>query len=551
MNRTFATMKRALLFLALAAVVGLPFLLRPKKQATMQNADETLVVITPHNEALRYEYSHGFREWYQAKTGRTIAIDWRVIGGTTEITRFIESEYVAAFQNHWTKQLGRLWSMEVQAAFQNGDLTPGRSPGDDTVELAARREFLNSNISCGLDVFFGGGSYDYIRQAAAGRIVDSGILRLHPEWFGEQAIPQSFTGEPYWDPQGRWVGDVLSSYGMVYNRDSLQRLGVAHEPRAWDDLQDPKLQGEVALCDPTKSSSIAKAFENVIQQQIHRRWAELARETGRERPELEPQAVAEGWLNGLRLLQRIGANARYFTDTSQKPPIDVVQGNSAVGMCIDFYGRGGYQQLARRIDGTAGRIGYYSPPDGTVLSPDPMAVMRGAPNLAAARAFIEYSLSMEGQKLWNFRPGTPGGTDRYELRRLPIRRDFYTTKEFAPYRSDPDANPYEADNPMIYHSAWTNSLVREMAFVVRVMCLDTHPELVAAWKEIIRAGLPADALAVMGDMSAVNYAEMNGRIRSALNSKDKVDEVRLASELADVFRRQYLRAAEIARSAKR
>jgi ABC-type Fe3+ transport system substrate-binding protein len=543
-------MKRALLLLALAAVVGLPFLLRPGKQATVRNADETLVVITPHNEALRYEYSRGFADWYRENTGRTIAIDWRVIGGTSEITRFIESEYVAAFQNHWTGKLGRPWSMEVQAAFQDGRLAPDDTPGDDTVEMAARRAFLGSTLGCGIDVFFGGGSYDYIRQAAAGRIVDSGILQLHPEWFGEQTIPQSFTGEPYWDPQGRWVGDVLSSYGMIYNRDSLQRLGVTQEPRQWDDLADPRLRGEVALCDPTKSSSIAKAFENVIQQQIHRRWTQLAGETGRGRHELEAQAVAEGWIKGLQLLQRIGANARYFTDTSQKPPIDVVQGNSAVGMCIDFYGRGGFQQAARRVDGTEGRIGYYSPPDGTVLSPDPMAVMRGAPNAAAARAFIEYSLSMEGQKLWNFRPGTPGGTERYELRRLPIRRDFYTVKEFLPHRSDPEVNPYEADNPMIYHSAWTNGLVREMAFVIRVMCQDTHPELVAAWKEIIRAGLPADALAVLGDMSVVTYPEMNGRIRAALNSKDKVDEVRLASELAAGFRRQYAQAAEIARSAR-
>ena len=287
-------MKRAFILLALAAVVGLPFLLRPPPRATVETADETLVVITPHNEALRYEYGRSFPAWYRAKTGRTIAIDWRVIGGTSEITRLIESEYVAAFQNYWEKKLGRPWSMEVQAAFQNGGLVPDDTPGDDTVAMAARRAFLASDVGCGLDVFFGGGSYDYIRQAEAGRIVDSGILQLHPEWFGEQVIPQSFTGEPYWDPQGRWVGDVLSSYGMIYNRDSLRRLGVAHEPRAWDDLQDPRLQGEIALCDPTKSSSVAKAFENVIQQQIHRRWAQLARETGRGRPELEAQAVAEG-----------------------------------------------------------------------------------------------------------------------------------------------------------------------------------------------------------------------------------------------------------------
>ena len=543
-------MKRAFIILALVAVVGLPFIFRPK-QAAVQGGADTLIVITPHNEALRYECARGFSEWYRARTGRTVAIDWRVIGGTSEINRYIESEYLSAFQLHWTKKRGQAWSMDVQGAFQNPKLVPGPDPSADTPELAARRAFLESGISCGLDVFFGGGSYDYIRHAEAGRLVDSGIMKQHPEWFRDDVIPQSFTGEPYLDPRGLWVGDVLSSYGMIYNRDSYQRLGIAAEPRAWDDLQDPRLQGEIALCDPTKSSSIAKAFENVIQQHIHRRWRQLVKDTGQSRESLEAQAVAEGWIGGLQLLQRIGANARYFTDTSQKPPIDVIQGNSAVGMCIDFYGRGSFQATALRVDGTGQRIGYFSPPDGTVLSPDPIAVLRGAPNFRVAQAFMEYALSMEGQKLWNFKTGVPGGTDRYELRRLPVRRDFYTNPEFAQYRSDPDVNPYAEANPLVYHGAWTGGLVGEMAFVVRVMCQDTHPELVAAWREIIGAGMPPAALAVMGDMTAVTYAETSGRIRHALNSKDKVDVVKLASGLAATFRLQYARAAEIARVSRR
>ena len=40
---------------------------------------------------------------------------------------------------------------------------------------------------------------------------------------------------------------------------------------------------------------------------------------------------------------------------------------------------------------------------------------------------------------------------------------------------------------------------------------------------------------------------MFSRVKVALNSKNKVDEVRLASALAEHFRQQYLRAAEVAR----
>jgi ABC-type Fe3+ transport system substrate-binding protein len=543
-------MQRALIILALGLTLGLPFYLRPP-QVIAPRVAQTLVVITPHNEAIRAEYSRGFRDWYFARTGQHVAIDWRVIGGTSEITRFIESEYLASFQRYWTQQLGRPWSMTVQGAFANPAWQPiGPAAATEALELTARRAFLESSVSCGIDVFFGGGPFDFIRQAAAGRLIDSGLKQQHPEWFQDDVIPATFTGEAYWDPAGLWVGSVLSSYGMIYNRDAYARLGIAAEPRSWEDLQDPKLQGEVALCDPTKSSSIAKAFENIIQQQIQLRWEQLATDASRDRASWESQAVAEGWVNGLRLVQRVGANARYFTDTSQKPPIDVIQGNSAVGLCIDFYGRGSYLSTARRVNGAADRIGYFSPPDGTVLSADPLAVLRGAPHFSVAQAFMEYVLSMDGQKLWNFKVGVPGGPARYELRRLPIRRDFYRA-EFSTGRTDPSVNPYAATNPLIYHPAWTGGIVAEMAFVIRVMCQDTHLELVEAWREIIKAGLPPAALAVMSDMTSVSYAEMRGRIKQALSAKDKVQAVRLASELAGIFREQYLKAAALARATPR
>jgi iron(III) transport system substrate-binding protein len=537
-------MKRALIILALVTVVGLPFIFRPAKQ-TIGRADGSVVIITPHNEAIRQEYAQGFQEWYRAKTGKTVTIDWRVIGGTSEIARFLESEYVSSFQNHWTRKLGKAWSMEVQAAFANP-----RLPKDARPEaLAARREFLASGVGCGIDVFFGGGTFDFIRQADAGRIVDSGLLQRRPEWFTDEVIRESYTGEPFRDKQGRWLGPVLSGHGMLYNRDSLARLGVEKPPREWSDLTDPRLMGEVAVCDPTKSGSIAKSFESIIQEQIYLEWSKLAAETGRPRAELEKQAVAQGWERGLRLLLAISANARYFTDSSQKPPIDVAAGNCAVGMCIDFYGR--YQEQSSAERSGRQRLGFHMPEGGTTLSPDPIALMRGAPNREIGEAFIEYVMSMEGQKLWNFQPGAPGGPAHFALRRLPIRKDFYANPEFAAHRSDPEVNPYAGEAPLVYNAAWTGSLFREMSFVIRIMGIDTHNELVAAWRAIHAPELDLAtrqrALAALTDLSAVSYEQMFSRVKPALNSKNKVDEVRLASDLAGHFRGQYRRAERIAK----
>jgi iron(III) transport system substrate-binding protein len=526
-------MRRLIIPLLLVATVALPFLLRPKGSAPGR-ADDTVVIVTPNNEAIRHEFELGFQAWYHARTGRTVAVDWRVLGGTTEIARLLQGEYVAAFQDYWMNRLKKPWSAAVQEGFQ----TDARRPAAPPLAQEARAAFLDSNVGCGIDVFFGGGNFDFEKQAALGTLVDCGLRRLHPDWFTDATIPASYDGNLYRDPAGRWFGCVMSCYGIIYNQDALRRLGFEAPPAQWADLGDPRFLGELALCDPTKSGSIAMAFENVIQQQMHRRVAAMA---------AEPAAVRAGWIDGLQLLQRIGANARYFTDTSQKPLIDVADGNCAAGMCIDFYGREQEDALRRRTG--SDRLGFATPPGGTAYSVDPIGLMRGAPNAAVGRAFIEYTLSLDGQKLWAFVPGSPGGPRDFALSRLPIRRDFYQHDEWKPLRSDPEAAPYAGSAQLIYRPDWTGARFRAMAFVIRVMCQDTHDELVAAWRTILAAPEPARtrALAILQDMAPVDYDRAGGAITAALTSRDQVDEVRMARELGETFRRQYARAQAAAK----
>lgn len=528
-------MRRWIILGALATVIAVPFLLRPDAESTA-TADDVLVLITPHNEAIRHEFGLAFAEWYKNRTGRTVAMDWRVIGGTSEIARFLASEYTASFRNHWVNTLGRRWDFEVQGAFADGRL------GDEASEreLAAREAFLASDVSCGIDLFFGGGPYDFIRQARMGQLVKTRVFETHPEWFEDEVIPLEYAGEGYWDPEHRWTGTVLSSYGMIYNRDVLKLRGIEGAPERWDDLRDPRLLGSVALTDPTKSGSIAKAFENVIQQQMQ--------EELNQTPDDESRAVRAGWLRGLQLLQIAAANSRYFTDSSQKPPIDVAAGNCAIGMCIDFYGRQQAEAVRRRGDSV--RVDYVSPPGGSVSSVDPIGILRGAPNHEVAELFIEFVMSMDGQKIWNFEPGTAGGPRHFALRRLPVRRDFYT-EAHREFRSDPDDEPYAAGEQLIYRAQWTGFLFREMSFIIRVMGFDTHAELVEAWRTIIEAGQPPEAMAVLQDMSAVDYDTAQGLVKEVIGARNKVRELELAKELGNHFRQQYAEAARIAREHRR
>jgi len=213
-------------------------------------------------------------------------------------------------------------------------------------------------------------------------------------------------------------------------------------------------------------------------------------------------------------------------------------------MCIDFYGR--FQsESVRKPDGTS-RMQYITPVGGSSVGSDPIGLLRGAPDAALAREFIEFVLSPEGQKLWNWKVGTPGGPAKYALRRLPILPALYAPG-FAAFRSDPGEQPYARAGAFVYHPEWTASNFRQITFVIRVMCIDPHDELREAWQALIAANFPPQATATFMDVSKVDYAAV-GTIRQALRSP--TEEIALARTLGDSFRAQYRKAAELAREGK-
>jgi len=282
---------------------------------------------------------------------------------------------------------------------------------------------------------------------------------------------------------------------------------------------------------------VNKSFEMLIQQQML--------EEVRAHPErAELESVTAGWTRAMRLLMRIGANARYFTDASTKIAIDVAAGEAAAGMTIDFYGRFQSETVAQ-ADGRS-HVGYVTAAGGSSVSVDPIGLFRGAPNADVAREFIAFTMSPAGQKLWNWKAGAPGGPQRYALRRLPVLPQLYDPAS-KPLRSDPEVQPYELARSFTYHEKWSAPLFRSIAFIFRIMCIDTHDELVEAWQALIAAGFPPEATAAFSDVSQVDYAAAGGRIREALGP-NKIKEVQLAKGLADRFRGQYRRAAELARA---
>ena len=481
-----------IIFGLLALIVALPLALRRQTSTTSsRSADDSLIILSPHNESIRQEFGEAFAAHWKKTTGRTIYIDWRTPGGTSEIRMVLDAGFEAA------EETGR--------------------------------------TGIGVDVFFGGGEPDFSSQAKKGRLVPLRVFESHPELFVKDGpIPETFTGERYYPADHVWVGTCMSQFGICYNPDVLKRLKIP-PPAAWNDLGDPRHAGTLALADPTKSGSVARAFELLVQAEMQRALAE----SGPDRA----AALGSGWAAGLQLIQRMSANARYFTDSASKIPQDVGQGNASAGMCIDFYGRSFAEELTSKTGGP--RVVWIAPLGGTTLSGDPVAVLKGAEHAGAAQSFVEFCLSPQAQTLWFGKPGTPGGPQHRALHRTPIRRDIYTPENLA-NSTMPNARPYDDRGNFTYQRELTGASFNTLRQLVKIMCIDSHDEMKSAWLALRDAGMPADALAVFSDVSMVNYAK-TGKGDPLLDGPDALKAARRAAEIGGWFRANYRKAEAMAK----
>jgi ABC-type Fe3+ transport system substrate-binding protein len=388
---------RAARFVCLALVGSLS----ATAPSAAQSAD--LEIITPHNENIQTEFERAFVR----HVGREVRIRW-IKKGTGQIIQQLEAQ-------------------------ERGE------PGG----------------SFGIDLFFGGGVPDHDLAAQRGYTepaeVPAEILK---------GIPEQIAGVANFDPQKRWLGAALSSFGVLMNTRGLsaQRLP---EVQAWTDLAEPRMYSWVVIADPRKSASVRVSYELILQQ--------------------------HGWDAGWPILMQIAANSRRIADSSSSIPNEVAAGDALAGPCIDFYAYG------RVAEAGPGVLAYVNPQGGAAVTPDPISLLRRAPHKALANEFIAFVLSPAGQKLWVLPAGAEGGPVQHALFRLPVRADI-----FATLPADlPVKDPYKEAAAGVFRPVddakqrSRNVLISEL---IGVGFVDQHKALRDAWKALIDGGMKSAAL---------------------------------------------------------
>lgn len=584
--------RNLVIVLVLGLILALPFVFRQETGVRdWREGDPVVVVLTPMNEAIRHEYALGFSRWHAKKYGSPVKVDWRNIGGSSEISRYMQSEFTSAFRAWWTGQ-GKAWRADGGSLILNGSFhaearPEGTSEADWQEQCEMFEAFRGTDdpeaFSIQMDLYWGGGAYDGQNATRQGLLVPAWPTGQEPPGLyataeGVELIPEGRSGEVWRTPT--FYGTTLSTFGICYNIERMRAQGITEAPTRWEDLADTRWAGSLGLADPTKSGSSAKAFETILQVQCRRGVKaagytpeqidqyERAIAAARLPPGVMPpevpagyqEAVERGWANGIRLLQKIGANARYFTDSASKVPLDVASGDAAAGLCIDFYGR--FEAEISNGGRTNGAMAYCTPRGESGVSSDPVSLLRGAPHRETAQRFIEYLLGEEGQTLWCYRVGEPGGPEQYALQRFPIRRDFYPDPDHPaiqaayerhrPHTSSDlgrfDLDAYTLAAEYVYQPRWTAGYYSILRDWIRAMCMDSGRELQAAWHAIAQAGGPAACPEAMAAFEAFPTIPEPLTWTSGLSIRKRHDRLDLLREWTHHYRRQYREAERLAKS---
>lgn len=354
-------------------------------------------------------------------------------------------------------EFGRGFAAWHQARFGEPASVEWRDLGGTSDALRfVQSEFANKPDGIAIDCFFGGGPEPYL-------LLTDKKLTMACELPAEvlAGIPQQANGMEVYDAKFGWYGAALSSFGILQST-RVQRLLGLPEVRRWEELSNPRLCGWVGAGDPRNSGTMNNMYEAFLQ--------------------------AYGWERGWNLLGRIAGNVGKFDRLSSSTAKEVTLGETAYAFAIDFYG---FSQIA-----VAGRTNmmFTLPEDFTAVSPDGIAILRGAPHPVAARRFLEFVMGEPGQKLWFLPKGHLEGPQQFSIERMAVRPDFYRR-----YRdvSNIQFSPFDLKQPFSYNAKVARARREIVSALFGAMFVDTHAELRAAWQAIIRRGMvPAEVAAI-------------------------------------------------------
>jgi ABC-type Fe3+ transport system substrate-binding protein len=308
----------------------------------------------------------------------------------------------------------------------------------------------------GIDVAWGGGPTLFNLIDGMGLIEPIDVDK-HPEFkiiLDEVAkLPKTIAGAETYkvgsDGKIHWIGASVSSFGFTVNKDILARYKLP-TPLRWSDLGSPSYAVTlpalqvVGIADPTMSTSNTRIFEIILQ--------------------------AYGWDKGWRVLTLIAANSKIYSGSSDVRDA-VIRGDLAVGTTIDFYGYTAQQQNPSCL--------YIIPQGESIVNADPIAVLKGSRNPAAAAAFVAWVLNENGGQIVWLDP---------KINRLPINPRVFDTPQG---KQRPDLKKALDDvinaGGIPFNETLSSLWVTAVVDYFKATLVNAHDDLQPVWAQLVKA----------------------------------------------------------------
>ncbi|MCX7917993.1 MAG: extracellular solute-binding protein, partial [bacterium] len=314
------------------------------------------------------------------------------------ITLFILYRFLSAGKNliiispHWEGvkiEITRAFSEWYEKNFKEKVKIEWIDQGGTSDDLKYVESLFKKNPKgIGIDLFFGGGLSPYLK------LKEEGFLEKYklPQNILKK-IPKTCAGVPNYDNEFYWYGVVLSGFGILYNKKALKFLKLPF-PNTWKDLGEIRYFSLVGAADPRHSGSMHMMYEIILQ--------------------------TYGWEEGWKTILSLAGNTKNFSISASEVARETSTGEVVVSLCIDSYA------LAQIEVNGKENMGFILPENQTVINPDCIGILKGAPNIEIAKRFIEFLFTYETQLLWIQKKGKKGGPIEYSLNRFPIILDVYS-----------------------------------------------------------------------------------------------------------------------------
>ncbi|NIO11114.1 MAG: extracellular solute-binding protein [Deltaproteobacteria bacterium] len=203
--------------------------------------------------------------------------------------------------------------------------------------------------------------------ASSGRVESDLIWVADPAYFldlKDQGLLLKYTSPKasvipsiYKDPDGFFTAGRILNMGITFNRDLVP---PAESPKDWQDLLDKKWKDQIAMPNPNNSGSSLDTVEAL--------------------------SSRLGW----DYFEKLKGNGLKVIKSSTRIVKEVANGKFKIAIALDF--------ITRNQAASGGPLGFNYPQSGAVSIASPVAIIKTTRNPAAAKRFIDFILSNEGQR---------------------------------------------------------------------------------------------------------------------------------------------------------